>query len=131
VPASGLDQTPKPAKCEPRQGARAVAGGKALERPGYFVEPTLHVGTKPDMIILREEIFGPVLAAAPFDDLHALARETNDSPYGLGAGIWTKDIAKAHKAGEAAEGRDGVRELLQRLPRRDAIWWLQGVRLGT
>jgi phenylacetaldehyde dehydrogenase len=79
------------------EGARAVAGGKPLERPGYFVEPTLLVDTKPDMTIWREEIFGPVLAAAPFDDLDALAREANDSPYGLGAGIWTKDISKAHK----------------------------------
>ena len=79
------------------EGARAVAGGRALERPGYFVEPTLLVDTEPDMSIWREEIFGPVLAATPFDDLDELARQANDTPYGLGAGVWTQDISKAHK----------------------------------
>jgi phenylacetaldehyde dehydrogenase len=79
------------------EGARAVTGGHALDRPGYFVEPTLLVDTKPDMSIWREEIFGPVLAAAPFDDLDELARQANDSPYGLGAGVWTKDLSKAHR----------------------------------
>jgi phenylacetaldehyde dehydrogenase len=79
------------------EGARAVTGGKPLERPGYFVEPTLLVDTNPDMAIWREEIFGPVLAAAPFDDLESLAREANNSPYGLGAGIWTQDVSKVHK----------------------------------
>jgi phenylacetaldehyde dehydrogenase len=79
------------------EGARAVAGGGAMDRPGYFVEPTLLVDTKPEMSIWREEIFGPVIAAAPFDDLEALARGANDTPYGLGAGIWTQDVSKVHK----------------------------------
>ncbi len=79
------------------EGARAVAGGEAMDRAGYFVEPTVFVDTKPEMSIWREEIFGPVIAAAPFDDLEALAREANDSPYGLGAGIWSKDVSKVHK----------------------------------
>jgi phenylacetaldehyde dehydrogenase len=53
-------------------------------------------GTRPDMKIVREEIFGPVVVAAPFQSLDNIAAAANDSEYGLGAGIWTKDISKAH-----------------------------------
>jgi phenylacetaldehyde dehydrogenase len=80
-----------------QEGARALAGGHAMSRPGYFVEPTVFVDTTPDMKIQREEIFGPVLTARPFDDLESLAREANDTEYGLGAGVWTKDVSKLHK----------------------------------
>ena len=52
--------------------------------------------TRPEMQVVREEIFGPVLVAAPFTDLDEIAAAANDSEYGLGAGIWTKDISKAH-----------------------------------
>ena len=80
-----------------QEGARALVGGNAMDRPGYFVEPTVLVDTTPDMKVQREEIFGPVLTARPFDDLVSLAREANDTDYGLGAGIWTKDVSKLHK----------------------------------
>jgi phenylacetaldehyde dehydrogenase len=63
---------------------------------GYFFEPTVVANTRPEMRIVSEEIFGPVVVAAPFDDLEHLAKIANDTPYGLGAGIWTKDISKAH-----------------------------------
>ena len=63
---------------------------------GYFVEPTVITGTRPDMKIVREEIFGPVVVTAPFQSLDDIAAAANDSEYGLGAGIWTKDISKAH-----------------------------------
>jgi phenylacetaldehyde dehydrogenase len=77
-------------------GATAVVGGARHGDRGYFVEPTVLTGTRPDMSVVREEIFGPVVVAAPFQSLDDIARVANDTPYGLGAGIWTKDISKAH-----------------------------------
>jgi phenylacetaldehyde dehydrogenase len=77
-------------------GATAVTGGGRWGDQGYFVEPTVITGTRPDMKIVREEIFGPVVVAAPFQSLDDIAAAANDSEYGLGAGIWTKDISKAH-----------------------------------
>jgi phenylacetaldehyde dehydrogenase len=77
-------------------GATAVTGGGRFGDRGYFVEPTVLTNTTPDMKVVREEIFGPVVVAAPFSDLDEIAAAANDTDYGLGAGIWTKDISKAH-----------------------------------
>jgi phenylacetaldehyde dehydrogenase len=77
-------------------GATALSGGARSGNRGYFVEPTVLTNTRPDMKVVREEIFGPVVVAAPFQNLDDIARVANDSPYGLGAGIWTNDISKAH-----------------------------------
>jgi phenylacetaldehyde dehydrogenase len=78
------------------EGATALAGGGRYGNRGYFVEPTVLTNTRPDMKVVREEIFGPVLVAAPFSDLDEIAAVANDSEFGLGAGIWTQDIRKAH-----------------------------------
>jgi phenylacetaldehyde dehydrogenase len=78
------------------EGATALSGGGRHGTRGYFVEPTVLTNTRPDMTVVREEIFGPVVVAAPFSDLDEVAAVANDTPYGLGAGIWTKDISKAH-----------------------------------
>jgi phenylacetaldehyde dehydrogenase len=77
-------------------GATALTGAGRFGDRGYFVEPTVLTNTRPDMKVVREEIFGPVLVASPFSDLDEIAAVANDSEYGLGAGIWTKDISKAH-----------------------------------
>ena len=77
-------------------GATAVTGGGRFGDRGYFVEPTVLTNTTPEMKVVREEIFGPVVVAAPFSDLDEIAAAANDTEYGLGAGIWTKDISKAH-----------------------------------
>ncbi len=83
------------------QGARVVAGGRRAEEvgggKGFFVRPTVLDSVTPEMAVAREEIFGPVLAAIPFDDVNDACAKANATIYGLAAGVWTRDVTKAHK----------------------------------
>src|ERR1700728_398154 len=80
-----------------KQGASVAVGGEAPSHPGYFVKPTVLVNVREDMRVVREEIFGPVLVAQRFDDLDDVVGAANDTPYGLGASIWTNNLSAAHR----------------------------------
>jgi len=84
-----------------QEGARAVAGGQQLtEGPfakGYFVPPTVYADVRDDMRIAQEEIFGPVISAIPFTDVDEVIRRGNATTFGLGSGVWTRDVSKAHR----------------------------------
>jgi acyl-CoA reductase-like NAD-dependent aldehyde dehydrogenase len=79
------------------EGAEAVAGGMPENGDGYFVNPTLFTGVRDDMKIAREEIFGPVLVAQPYESLEEVAARANETDFGLAAGLWTRDLSNAHK----------------------------------
>src|ERR1700689_1119919 len=79
-----------------KEGAKAVTGGSREGTTGYFVKPTVLVNTNPKMKVVQEEIFGPVVTAIPFSDPSEIVATANDTIYGLAAGIWTRDIKKAH-----------------------------------
>ncbi len=84
-----------------RSGADIAIGGERLSRPGYFMPPTILANTTPDMTVVREEIFGPVLCAIPFKNINDAIASANDTRYGLAAGVWSRDIKKAHRAARA------------------------------
>ncbi len=78
------------------EGAKLIHGGRSLDRPGYFVEPTIFAGCQPGMKIVREEIFGPVLVTAAFDELDEAVSLANDSDFGLAAAIYSNDLSRVH-----------------------------------
>jgi phenylacetaldehyde dehydrogenase len=81
------------------EGADIVCGGKSVNSPGYYFEPTILINTTDNMSVAREEIFGPVLCAMSLnsEDLDDIARRANDSPSGLCASIWTRNLSSGHK----------------------------------
>ena len=85
------------------EGATLATGGEALDRPGYFVEPTVFTDVDNDMRIAQEEIFGPVLVVVPYGDDEDPVAIGNDVPYGLVAGVFTNDVRRAHRAARRLE----------------------------
>lgn len=80
-----------------KEGASIAIGGDAPSADGYYVSPTILVDVKPDMRVVEEEIFGPVLVTQRFDDLDDVIKAANNTPFGLSASVWTKDLSAMHK----------------------------------
>lgn len=99
VSAQQLERVAGYVRSGQQQGAEIVAGEQTLPAKGYFVRPTVLSNVRPDMTVMREEIFGPVVCALRFgdDDMDAIARVANDTSYGLSAYIWTSNVSVAHK----------------------------------
>ena len=78
------------------EGATLVTGGKQIERPGYFVQPTVFTNCADSMKIVREEIFGPVISILKFSDTEEVIKRANDSKYGLVGGVFSANQRTCH-----------------------------------
>ena len=79
------------------EGARLICGGTRVDRPGYFIAPTVFADVTDDMVIAREEIFGPVMSVLDFEDEADVIARANDTEFGLSAGVFTSDFTRAHR----------------------------------
>ncbi|HXH90046.1 MAG TPA: aldehyde dehydrogenase [Thermoanaerobaculia bacterium] len=86
-----------------QEGGTIVTGGNRVDRPGYFLEPTIVTGLGCDCRVLQEEIFGPVVTITPFDDEEEAVRFANSTRYGLSATVWTRDLSRAHRVAAALD----------------------------
>lgn len=115
-----------------KEGADVLTGGrrKLLEgelKDGYYLEPTILFGQN-NMRVFQEEIFGPVLAVTTFKTMEEALELANDTQYGLGAGVWSRNGNLAYKMGARHSGRARVDQLLSRLPGTCGVWRLQTIR---
>lgn len=85
------------------EGARLVYGGKQIERDGFYMQPTVFADVKDDMVIAREEIFGPVMAVLDFEDEAEVMARANATEFGLAAGVFTNDLSRAHRVAAGFE----------------------------
>ena len=115
-----------------QSGAKIAVGGSRVGNLGYFVQPTVLENTTPDMKVIREEIFGPVVCATPFDDDDLDRDRQAGQRHDLRPGRQRVDAQRRHgaQAGEPHSLRHGVDQLPQRVRRVAAVRWLQAVRLG-
>jgi aldehyde dehydrogenase (NAD+) len=103
-------------ECARQEGLSVIAGGGRPDHPGFFVEPTIYADAKADSRLILEEVFGPVAVVIPFEDEAEAIRIANDTRFGLAAGVWTRDLARAHRMIEAV---------------RAGTVWVNTYRVGT
>jgi betaine-aldehyde dehydrogenase len=85
------------------EGARLICGGERVDRPGYFIAPTVFADVTDDMVIAREEIFGPVMSVLDFETEEEVIERANATEFGLSAGVFTRDFTRAHRVIGALE----------------------------
>ena len=119
-----------------RKNGKVIAGGSAMDRPGYFIEPTIVRDIKEGSRLVDEEQFGPVLPVIKYSDSDDVIRRANATTYGLGASVWSSDTARAHEVASRIEaGTVWINKHLDMAPhipvrRRQAVGHRHRIRRG-